>query len=161
MTHYALLGGGRLARHMKHYLFLLQQPCSGWARDPASPLNTHTETDDAERLRATISPATHVLLLVSDSAIEALVTQYPLLREKRLVHCSGVVSLPGIASAHPLMSFAAEMYSLAQYRRIPFVIEPGQQFGELFKMVFDLWCQYGDDEYEFYPEDDNNTETLQ
>jgi predicted short-subunit dehydrogenase-like oxidoreductase (DUF2520 family) len=132
MTHYAILGGGRLARHMRHYFSLLQQPCSGWARDSRSPLNSHTECNAEERLRSTIAPATHVLLLVSDHAIGPLVDRYPFLREKILIHCSGATSLAGIAGAHPLMSFAGELYSLAQYRSIPFTVENGYRFRDLF-----------------------------
>lgn len=132
MTHYAILGGGRLARHLRHYFSLLQQPCSGWAREPLSPLNSHTEPDVTDRLRATVAPATHVLLLVSDHAIEPLLIRYPFLREKTLIHCAGALSLPGIAGAHPLMSFAGDLYSLEQYRRIPFTLEHGYCFSDLF-----------------------------
>jgi hypothetical protein len=64
MTHYAILGGGRLARHMRHYFSLLNLPCSAWAREVSSDLNSHASGSPAERLRATVRPASHVLLLV-------------------------------------------------------------------------------------------------
>ena len=131
MKHYAILGGGRLARHMGRYLSLLQLSYSGWARNPASPLNTHIDTDHERRLRKTVQAASHVLVLVSDAAIAPLVQQYPFLRNKRLVHCAGAISIPGVAGAHPLMTFAREMYSLDQYRRIPFVVELPHQFDTL------------------------------
>jgi len=123
MTRYAILGGGRLATHMGRYMSLLNQPCSRWARDPASPLNTHAIPDHRQRLLETVEPASHVLLLVSDDAILPLVRQYPFLREKRLVHCSGALSVPGIAGAHPLMTFADQPYDLETYRAIPFFVE--------------------------------------
>lgn len=132
MTHYAIIGGGRLARHMGHYLSLLGQPWSGWARDPASPLNTHDISNARKRLEAAIKPASHVLLLVSDKAIMPVVKKYPFLHGKILVHCAGAISLPGIAGAHPLMTFAEEMYSLEDYQRIPFMVESGYCFTELF-----------------------------
>jgi len=131
MTHYAILGGGRLARHLRHYFSLLNLPVSCWARDPASPMNTHTAANNSERLRATIRNASHVLLLVSDTAIADLVKRYPFLHEKTLVHCSGALSIPGVAGAHPLMTFSHELYTLEHYRRIPFMLDAGHVFGQI------------------------------
>lgn len=131
-VHYAILGDGRLARHMRHYLGLLGLPCSGWGRNPASPFNSHHDNDPAARLDRTLESATHVLLLVADDAIADLVRRYPVLRRHRLMHCAGAVSLPGIAGAHPLMTFADGLYTLEQYRRIPFLVESGHRFDELF-----------------------------
>ena len=131
-THYAILGGGRLARHMRHYLCLLDQPCSAWARDRNSPLNSFDDPDTEQRLRRTIAPASHVLLLVSDDAIAPLVRRYPILHGKTLIHCAGALSLPGIAGAHPLMTFADELYTLEEYRAIPFMVEMGYRFKDLF-----------------------------
>ena len=131
MTHYAVLGGGRLAGHFRHYLSLLDLPVSAWARRPAPSLNTHRVGDAATRLRATVEPATHVLLLVSDAAIAGLLKRYPFLQSKTLVHCSGALSVPGIAGAHPLMTFGEELYTLEQYRRIPFMVDAGHDFAAL------------------------------
>ena len=131
MPHYALLGGGRLARHMHHYLSLLKLPVSGWARDPMSKLNSHAIDDSGTRLRATIEPASHVLLLVSDSAIPEVVSHYPFLCEKTLLHCAGAFSFPGIAGAHPLMTFSDTLYEPERYWQMPFIVERGYRFGEL------------------------------
>lgn len=131
MTHYAVLGGGRLARHFRHYLSLLHLPHSTWARKPSAALNTHAITDAGRRLRATIEPASHVLLLVSDSAIAGLLKRYPFLQSKTLVHCSGALSVPGVAGAHPLMTFGDGLYTLEQYRRIPFMVDAGHDFAAL------------------------------
>jgi len=131
MSHYALLGGGRLARHMRHYLSQLNLPVSGWARDPKAALNTHGIDDARARLRATIEPASHVLLLVSDAAIPDVIRRYPFLQDKKLVHCAGALSFPGIAGAHPLMTFGQDLYELEQYRQVPFIVESGHGFGEL------------------------------
>ena len=130
--HYAILGDGRLARHMRHYLGLLGQACSGWSRNAASAFNSHHEPDAAARLRRTIAPASHVLLLVADDALGPLLRQYPLLHGRRLVHCAGALSLPGVAGVHPLMTFAEPLYGLEQYRRIPFLVEAGHDFNALF-----------------------------
>jgi len=131
MPHYALLGGGRLARHMQHYLSLLNLPVSGWARDRKSALNSHAIDDAETRLRKTIEPASHVLLLVSDAAIPEVIRRYPFLHDKTLVHCAGAFSFPGIAGAHPLMTFSNGLYESDQYRQIPFIVESGHRFGEL------------------------------
>lgn len=131
MNHYALLGGGRLARHMRHYFSLLDLPCSVWTRDGATATNSHAISDPVKRLRATVEPASHVLLLVSDGAIGEVLRRYPFLHEKTLVHCSGALSIPGVAGAHPLMTFSHELYTLDQYRRIPFMVDKGHAFAAL------------------------------
>jgi predicted short-subunit dehydrogenase-like oxidoreductase (DUF2520 family) len=131
MTHYAILGGGRLARHMRHYLTLLNQTVSCWERDPVGPGNTHAIASPTERLRATIRPASHVLLLVSDGSIAELLKRYPFLHEKTLLHCSGALSIPGVAGAHPLMTFGHELYTLELYRKIPFMVDRGHDFDAL------------------------------
>lgn len=129
--HYALLGDGRLARHMRHYLGLLQLPCTLWARNAASEFNSYTHPEPAERLRGTIAPATHVVLLVSDAAIPELLRKYPFLHSRTLVHCAGALSLPGVAGAHPLMTFSGQLYSCEQYREIPFLVEQGYRFEDV------------------------------
>lgn len=130
--HYALLGGGRLARHLRHYLQLEGLPVSGWARDPHSDLNTHDFPDAERRLRATLADATHVVLLVSDDGLKPLLKQFPWLHGHRLVHCAGALSLPGVTGAHPLMTFGRELYDLDTYRAIPFVIEAGSSLDAVF-----------------------------
>jgi predicted short-subunit dehydrogenase-like oxidoreductase (DUF2520 family) len=126
--HYAILGGGRLARHMSRYLDLLGLSSSTWSRNAHPDLNSHRHPDATERLRRTVTPASHVLLLVSDDAIANVLRQYPWLHGHRLVHCAGALSLPGVAGAHPLMTFAETSYTLAQYRRIPFLVESEHEF---------------------------------
>lgn len=128
---YAILGGGRLARHMRHYLTLLGLPCSAWARQPDPQLNSYAIADTAERLRATLQDASHVLLLVSDDAIASLAKRYPELRSRTLIHCSGALGIPGIAGAHPLMTFGPELYTLETYRKIPFMLDQGLNMAEL------------------------------
>ncbi len=131
MTHYAILGGGRLARHMRHYLTLSGLPVSVWSRDGTPHVNTHSRSNPRARLEATVKPASHVLLLVSDGAIADLVSRYPFLHQKTLLHCSGALSIPGVAGAHPLMTFGHELYALGQYRKIPFMVDQGHDFSTL------------------------------
>jgi predicted short-subunit dehydrogenase-like oxidoreductase (DUF2520 family) len=128
MTHYAILGGGRLARHMRHYLTLLGLPVSAWSRDGSQDVNTHNAPNARVRLEATVQPASHVLLLVSDGAIADLVSRYPFLHQKTLLHCSGALTIPGVVGAHPLMTFGHELYTLGQYQKIPFMVDQGHDF---------------------------------
>jgi predicted short-subunit dehydrogenase-like oxidoreductase (DUF2520 family) len=130
--HYAILGDGRLAQHMRHYLELEGQRVSAWARNPRSDFNSHAMPDAEARLRATVRNAQRVLLLVSDGAIAALLRQYPFLHQSRLVHCAGALSLPGVAGAHPLMTFGAERYTHEAYAAVPFMVEQGHAFADLF-----------------------------
>jgi predicted short-subunit dehydrogenase-like oxidoreductase (DUF2520 family) len=132
MINYAIVGGGRLARHFSQYFKFLEIPHTRWTRDRGSLFNT-SEFPDAElRLRETIGKADRVLLLVSDNAIGALLKQYPFLHEKQLIHCSGALSFPGIAGAHPLMTFADNLYALDTYLSVPFMVEAGHSFVDLF-----------------------------
>lgn len=129
--HYAILGGGRLARHMRHYLQQLGLPHTFWARKPDADLNSHDISDSTERLHATVQPASHVMLLVSDDAIATLPKRFPELRNKTLIHCSGALGIPGIAGAHPLMTFGPELYPLETYQQIPFMLDQGHTMAEL------------------------------
>ena len=132
MVNYAIVGGGRLARHFSQYFHLLEIPHTRWTRDRCSSFNTFELPDAERRLRATVSKADRVLLLVSDAAIGVLLKQYPFLHEKQLIHCSGAMSFPGVAGAHPLMTFADDPYALETYQSVPFMLEAGYHFDDLF-----------------------------
>jgi predicted short-subunit dehydrogenase-like oxidoreductase (DUF2520 family) len=131
MIDYAIIGGGRLARHFSEYFHLLEIPHTRWVRDRRSRFNTFDLPDTEIRLRETLKQADRVLLLVADNAIAALLKQYPFLHDKQLIHCSGALSLPGVAGAHPLMTFADHLYGLDVYQSVPFVLEAGYRFNDL------------------------------
>jgi len=131
MVNYAIVGGGRLARHFSQYFRLLEIPHTCWTRDRRSPFNTFQSSAAEQRLRDTISNAGRVLLLVSDGAIATVLKQYPLLHEKQLIHCSGALSFPGVAGAHPLMTFAEDLYDVETYQSTPFMLEAGFRFEDL------------------------------
>lgn len=132
MTNYAIVGGGRLACHFSEYFRLLEIPHSCWTRDHRSPFNTLDLPDTEQRLKETVADADQVLLLVPDNAIIAVLKKYPFLHEKQLIHCSGSVTVPGAAGAHPLMTFAERLYGLDAYQSVPFVLETGIDFAQLF-----------------------------
>lgn len=148
--HYALLGGGRLARHLRHYLQLEGLPVSGWARNAHCDLNTHDTVDAEARLRATVAEATHVLLLVSDDGLTPLLKQYPWLHGHRLVHCAGALSLPGVTGAHPLMTFGRELYTLETYRAIPFVVEQGSSLEAVLPGLSNPWFSLATEQKALY-----------
>jgi len=132
MTHFAIVGGGRLARHFSEYFRLLEISHTRWTRDHRSAFNSFAIRDAKQRLQATVRDAGRVLLLVSDGSIVTVLRQYPFLHEKQLIHCSGSLNIPGVAGAHPLMTFSSRLYPLETYRRVPFVLEAGYAFTQLF-----------------------------
>ncbi|MGB5488694.1 MAG: DUF2520 domain-containing protein [Lysobacterales bacterium] len=132
MINYAIVGGGRLAHHFSEYFRLLEIPHSCWTRDRWSPFNTLNLPDAEQRLKKTVGDADRVLLLVPDNAIIAVLKEYPFLHEKQLIHCSGSVTIPGVAGAHPLMTFADRLYELDTYQKVPFIVETGPGFAQLF-----------------------------
>ena len=116
MIDYAIVGGGRLARHFSEYFRLLEIPHTRWTRDRRSPFNTSCLPGDEQRLKETVRNAGRVLLLVNDNAIGTVLKQYPFLHEKQLIHCSGSLGIPGVAGAHPLMTFPDSLYKLETYQ---------------------------------------------
>lgn len=110
---YLILGDGRAAHHFQHYFSLLHLPFQSWNR--RQPL---------EALAAKITEATHILLLVSDDAIDTL-SQYILTISKAvtLVHFSGSLSSQFAYGAHPLMTFNEGLYDMSCYQTLAFIID--------------------------------------
>ncbi|HVJ65441.1 MAG TPA: DUF2520 domain-containing protein [Bdellovibrionota bacterium] len=105
-----IVGSGRLARHWKHYLQLEGLPFYEWSRR------------DSERLADFVKTRTigAVYLLISDASLE------PFYREHRSLlpasvpwfHASGALVIEGMLDAHPMMTFAEELYDLECYRSL-------------------------------------------
>jgi predicted short-subunit dehydrogenase-like oxidoreductase (DUF2520 family) len=110
MAHYLIVGSGRTARHFSHYFQGLGLPFDLW--------NRH---EPWARLQECVEKATHVLLLISDSALEAFYKENLGASDRLVIHFSGALEVSGIQSAHPLMTFSQDLYALETYRRIPFV----------------------------------------
>lgn len=109
--HFLLVGDGRLARHLAHYLTLLGLPFDQWSRRQGPP----------SALRDYADRASHVLLAISDSALAAFVEDHPDLHN--CFHFSGALTIAGATSVHPLMTFSHELYPLDVYKSIPFICE--------------------------------------
>jgi predicted short-subunit dehydrogenase-like oxidoreductase (DUF2520 family) len=113
---YLIIGNGRVAWHLKHYLKLLNLPCQNWSRDN----NTRDE------LMSFVKDCSHVLLLISDDAIEDFINDNDcLLGAEYLIHCSGSLTLENCFAAHPLMTFGPDLYDKKIYLDMPFILEEG------------------------------------
>lgn len=126
---YGLVGRGRLAMHLARYLELEDEQVVQWHRScPSRPADVLSEVET-------------VLLAISDDALETFVADHPDLRNRRLVHFSGSLTITGVRGLHPLMTFGPEVYELEIYRSIPFVEEAGiGGFSEIFpRLVNPVW----------------------
>jgi len=115
VTSYLLVGGGRVARHFRHYLDLEAIHCT-----------TGIRGEGARALQERASKADRVLLLIDDAAIESFHASHDFLEDKVCIHFSGAVCSQAIFGTHPLMPFAGSLYDLGTYRSIPFVIDKGR-----------------------------------
>ncbi len=121
--YYGIVGNGRVAKHLSHYFNLEKIPYKNWNR------SDHNDEDVAKYFSA----CSVICILISDSSIEQFISKHLARTNKQLIHCSGVLSIAGTIGLHPLMSFTEELYSLDQYRSIPFVIDDkGIRFHDLF-----------------------------
>ncbi len=118
---YGLIGRGRLAEHLAHYLDLEGLTHIPWHRG--------MESRPGEALR----DAEVILLAISDDAIAGFPADHPALCDRPLVHFSGSLVIAEIAGLHPLMTFGPELYDLETYRSVPFVTErEGARFSDIF-----------------------------
>lgn len=109
---YLIIGNGRVARHFQHYFALLQIPFHTWHRQ-----------ESLATLYELSAQATHILLLISDGAIDAFAQEHLKDNQSILIHFSGSLVSEHVYGAHPLMSFNTGMYALAQYQAIPFILD--------------------------------------
>jgi predicted short-subunit dehydrogenase-like oxidoreductase (DUF2520 family) len=116
-----IIGGGRLARHLTHYLTESGIAVRGWTRRMAEPP------------AVVLGDAPVVLVLITDDAIEPFLAEHRELASRLLIHCSGSLVTPLARGMHPLMSFGPDLYGLAVYWAVPFVCDQG---GPLFREVF-------------------------
>lgn len=148
MAHrFLLIGRGRLARHLDHvFTQILGQSILRWNRGlPLSELEALAQT------------ATHIGLAVSDSALNELVRGPLAGCSARLVHFSGATEIPGVASAHPLMSFGQELFANETYAHIHFAVTGAGRLTDVLpgwnnpwfalapenKALYHAWCVMG------------------
>lgn len=108
---YAIIGNGRLARHLCHYFSLLRLPYTQWYRQ--LPL---------AQLQPIIDAASHIIVAISDCAIDSFIANMQLTNQL-VIHCSGATSSKLAFAAHPLQTFSYELYELEKYQQIPFIVD--------------------------------------
>ena len=107
---YLIIGSGRVSKHFTYYFSLLEIQTSHWNRK-----------ESLEKLKERSSEVTHVLVLISDDALNKFITEHSFLKTKNIIHFSGATTVEGTSSAHPLMTFSTNLYDLDTYKSIPFV----------------------------------------
>ncbi len=110
---YLIIGRGRVANHIIHYLNLLSLDYCHWFR----------QKGEAE-LKKWLEVSSHVLVLIPDDQIEGFVQRYkqPKMKHNIWMHFSAVTSVDGVVRVHPLMTFSHQLYSFEDYLRIPFAL---------------------------------------
>jgi len=113
--HYVIIGNGRMASHIAHYFDDLSITYHQWYR------SAHNNAQLDEML----IHATHVLLLISDKAIETFIQEHQLNKHQHLmlIHFSGCLVSSYAYGAHPLQTFNQSMYASSEYPCIPFMID--------------------------------------
>ncbi|MFI4938609.1 MAG: DUF2520 domain-containing protein [Candidatus Berkiellales bacterium] len=113
VPYYLVIGSGRMATHICYYLTLLNLPFIQWSRNK----NSFSE------LTSHLKDTTHILLLITDSNIHSFAQEMNIKPSQKLIHFSGQLSVEGIYSTHPLMTFNQDLYPLQTYQKIPFILE--------------------------------------
>lgn len=146
----AIVGNGKMAKHMIRYFELVGQPYVHWFRqtnssNKSSPAKlsklarfkrniNKVFSPTVDSLAATVVEVTKVLLLIPDDQIEYFIQNNQLLQNKTVIHFSGSLYTDKAQGCHPLMTFADELYDLARYQTIPFVVDEGVEFSQLFPL---------------------------
>ncbi|MDP2366476.1 MAG: DUF2520 domain-containing protein [Ignavibacteria bacterium] len=120
---YLIVGNGRLSKHFQHYFSLKNISYRVWSRS------------SEESLQSIGQSAKSILVLIKDDELQNFLENNcnKLSNDKTWMHCSGMLSTNLAESAHPLMTFADELYSIERYESITFITEKGRKsFIELF-----------------------------
>ncbi len=123
---YLIVGNGRLSKHFQHYFSLKNISYRVWTRSSEDSFQSMGQS------------AKSILVLIKDDEIQNFLENNcnKLSESKTWIHCSGMLSTNLAESAHPLMSFTEELYSLEKYEAITFITEKGKKsFSELFPQL--------------------------
>jgi hypothetical protein len=125
-----LLGRGKLARHLHHYLHLIDFPHKHYDQSlRGSSSEIATPELDRKLLACNV-----IWLMVSDQAIAPVLATI----QKRItelggnlsnytfLHSSAATEVKGMQTFHPLMTFGPELYAREQYEAIPFASFQGE-----------------------------------
>jgi len=120
---YLIVGNGRLSKHFQHYFSFKKISYRVWTRS------------SEESFQLIKQSAGSILVLIKDDELQNFLdnNHKKLTNDKAWIHCSGMLSTNLAESAHPLMTFTDELYSVEKYESIPFITEKGRKsFKELF-----------------------------
>ena len=123
---YLIVGNGRLSKHFQKYFSLKNISFRVWSRS------------SEESFQSMGQSAGSVLVLIKDDEIQNFLdnSHNKLSDDKFWIHCSGILSTNLAESAHPLMTFADELYSDETYESMTFITEKGRKsFSELFPQL--------------------------
>jgi len=110
---YGIAGDGRASTHLQAYFRLLKISYKVWSRRGGlAP-------------ESVLGGCSTVFLLLKDEALAPFIAANPFLNKKTLIHFSVALSVKGAYAMHPFMPLAARPLTLAQYRALPFALEPG------------------------------------
>lgn len=116
-----IVGSGRLANHLNHWVTLQKTKYKilNWDR-----------SQDPHAIKKYVAESDFVWLAISDSAIVSFYEKYINGFDCTVVHFSGALQDTRILSAHPLMTFADEIYSDEIYKKITFAITGFENLSE-------------------------------
>ena len=114
---YLIVGKGKLSNHFQHYFSLKNILYKVWTRNSEESFQTIAQF------------AKCILVLIKDDEIQNFINNNHkiLSYDKTWIHCSGMLSTNLAESAHPLMTFTDELYSLEKYESITFITEKGRK----------------------------------
>jgi predicted short-subunit dehydrogenase-like oxidoreductase (DUF2520 family) len=112
VPHYLIIGNGRVSKHFQHYFALRDTHYTVWHRQQSE-----------HELHHALLHATHILVLISDQAIDPFIQTHLSQVKQPIMHCSGSLVTQQAYGVHPLMTFAPTLYHLERYQAISFVID--------------------------------------
>jgi predicted short-subunit dehydrogenase-like oxidoreductase (DUF2520 family) len=122
IPNYGIIGSGRLSCHLSHYFSSSNIHYNSWSRK-------HNSTTDLPEF---VNKSDVIFLLIKDDAIESFIKQYPVIKSKILIHCSGSLITDKAIGMHPLMSFGDELYDFLIYQKMAFIIDENADFTQIF-----------------------------
>jgi predicted short-subunit dehydrogenase-like oxidoreductase (DUF2520 family) len=131
---YGIVGSGRVARHLGHYLETLGLEIRRWSRNApaASGGRGQTESGAALSPEQALAECPVILLWIRDDAIEPFLQRADF-TGRTMIHASGSLRTPLASAMHPLYTFGPDLYASGVYPTIPFICdEDGPAFGEVF-----------------------------
>ena len=111
-TYDLIVGRGRIATHLSHYL--------GLSAHPYPIKQWHRGLPQGE-LTDLISSARAVFLCIKDDALSEFLNNQ--IEQNKFVHFSGSQRFQHSLGAHPLMTFSTDLYTPEIYHQIPFVVD--------------------------------------